>query len=77
MVGVILGYLVCQVVLMCVSGYSVVGRSSGEFSKYLKKIVNFQLIFNVKVAAGPILAVAVNVLYCSSDSPYHVGGVCY
>lgn len=76
-VGVIFGYLVSQGVLLCISAYSVLNNSTGEFAKYLKKIVNFQLILNVKVAAGPILAVAVNVFYCQSSSPYRVTGVCY
>lgn len=76
-VGAILAYLVFQVVLLSISVYSVLSKSTGEIAKYLKKIVNLQLIFNVKVAAGPILAVAVNVFYCQSSSPYRVTGVCY
>ena len=76
-VGVILGYLVFQGVLLCISVYSILNKSTGEFTKYLKKMVNLQLIFNVKVAAGPILAVAVNVFYCQPSSPHRVTGVCY
>lgn len=72
-----LAYLACQVMLVCVSCYSILNKSTGEFAKYIKKIVNFQLIFNVKVASGPILALTVNVFYCQQDSPYKVEETCY
>jgi cytochrome bd-type quinol oxidase subunit 1 len=63
-IGILMAYLACQIILICVSSYSIINKSTGEFAKYIKKIVNFQLIFNVKVASGPIIAVAVNVFYC-------------
>jgi hypothetical protein len=74
---VLFAYLLLQLVLIAMSCMTVVNKSTGEFAKYIKKIVNFQLIFNVKVLSGPIMAVAINVLYCQQDSPYRVGSVCY
>ena len=72
-----LAYLACQIILVCISCYSILNKSTGGLAKYMKKIVNFQLIFNVKVASGPILALTVNVFYCQQNSPYKVEETCY
>lgn len=75
--GIILAYLVIQIVIIGISCYNALNKSTGEFAKYIKKIANLQLIFNVKVLSGPIFAVLINVLYCQNASPYRVGAVCY
>ena len=77
MLGIILTYLLIQIVIIVISCYNVLNKSTGEFAKYIKKIANIQLIVNVKILSGPIFAVLVNVLYCQDASPYKVGVVCY
>ena len=77
MTGIILTYLVIQLIIIVISCFNILNKSNGEFAKYIKKIANLQLIFNVKVLSGPIFAVLINVFYCQEASPYKVGTVCY
>ena len=72
-----LANLLFQLILVIVSCYSIINNQSGEFFKYIRKIVNLQFIFMVKVVSGPSFAVITKIVYCNDDSPYRVENVCY
>ena len=65
MVVAVMGYFLIQIILLIVSITSIEQKQFGEFSKYIRKIVNFQFLILVKVLSGPILGLAINVLYCA------------
>lgn len=77
MMLVVLFYLVLQMVLLLVSIYAITRSYQSTVYEYLRKIVNYQLLFNVKVLCGPVLGLVANVIYCVSSSPYHNNQVCY
>ena len=70
-------YFLFQIVLILISIMGIHKKSDSQGFKYLKKIVNMQYIFTVKVLSGPVLGLSVNVLYCKASSPYHIGQTCY
>lgn len=70
-------YLLVQLLLAGVSIYTTLRGKSGEFFKYLRKIVNYQFLFTAKALSGPLLGLVVNVVYCDPNSPYHKGQTCY
>jgi len=65
MVVAVMGYFLIQIILLIVSITSIEQKQFGEFSKYIRKIVNLQFLILVKVLSGPILGLAINVLYCA------------
>jgi hypothetical protein len=70
-------YLAVQLLLASISIYATLKGKSGDFFKYLRKIVNYQFLFTAKTLSGPMLALVVNVVYCDSKIPYHSGHTCY
>ena len=68
-----LAFIVIQILLICFS----VGKEKTQYSKYVKQIANIQFIVIVKGLSGSFLGLAVNILYCSSGSPYHSNIQCY
>lgn len=75
MIVVSVGYLLLQTGLMMLSAYGILRKEVGEVYAYLRKIVNFQLLLNVKVLSGPFFGLAIKVFNCNSQelckSPVH------
>lgn len=76
MVIAVFAYLSFQIALIIISCYGVITQKKGELFKYIRKIVNYQYLFTVRVLSGPFLALCVNVLYCSNNA-YHQDQTCY
>jgi hypothetical protein len=77
MVLAVFFYMLLQIALILLSVKTIHHNHPGTAYQYLHKLVNFQLILNVKVLSGPILGLIVNVLYCNTNSPYHTNQICY
>ena len=79
MVAGVMGYFIIQIIFLIISVTSIQQQKAeeGEAYKYVRKIVNFQFLISVKVLSGPMLGLAVNVLYCIPKSPYHLNQTCY
>jgi hypothetical protein len=70
-------YLLFQLLVLAVSAYATLRGKTGEFFKYLKKIVNYQFLLTAKTLSGPLIGFVINVLYCDPGNAYHLGEVCY
>ena len=55
---------------MAHSVWGVLNKQPEVYFKYLKKLVNLQLIVGVHVFHGPLLGLAVNVLFCNAHYRY-------
>ncbi len=73
----VFSYLLFQLLLLFFSIMGINKKNDSQGFKYLKKIVNMQYIFTVKVLSGPFFGLTVNVLYCKVGSVYHIGQTCY
>ena len=48
-----------------------------DLYKVVRKIANLLFYFIGKVLSGPLLGLAVNIIYCDASDPYHNGNLCY
>lgn len=60
-----MGYLSVQNAVLVASLYWMDDKNRVEVHGYLKKVVNYLLIFTVKVMSGPALSFLVRIFYCN------------
>ena len=73
----VLGYYILFAIATVITKNVEQKRQQDSLTIFMRNLINICFTFSINIFTLSFLGVAVNVLYCTDNSPYHPDGQCY
>lgn len=70
-------YIITHIMAIIISACLIKKKYDNKLLKFLKKVINFQILFNTRVLLTPFFGLAINILLCNNDNSNRIVDDCY